>query len=252
MSTKLDKLIEASKKIILDSCKDSSKNLVLFSGGKDSVVLYDICKKENIPFLFTMITIGGDPDMRLEYIKTNFPDVEIYYPQKTIFDFFKFKTYLPDAKDPYYLQPVKTIYMQVTEGFEHKLTGERKDEKYSKVADKNLKRSLPAIRPLWDWTKEDINEYMKENNIPVNPEYEATGIDKTIYFPLGCAVTKKYRIAAEKAFPELATKVKDAAQFCYDNNPSIREKYKSADEYYQWYINQDFYADWSELKKQEE
>lgn len=68
-----------------------------FSGGKDSIVCYDLCKKSGIPFTAVFNYAFEDPEV-VKFIRENYPDVIIRKKEKSYFRLIRERNFLPTNK----------------------------------------------------------------------------------------------------------------------------------------------------------
>lgn len=77
-NTKVDKALEFIKK------HEPPEGYFLgFSGGKDSVVLYDLARRAAIKFQAYYSCTGIDPPELVSFIKREYPDVTFKHPKET-------------------------------------------------------------------------------------------------------------------------------------------------------------------------
>lgn len=79
-----DSLLGKSYKII-DSAYSGKPLNLMFSGGKDSVLLYDVMVKHGVPFNAYYLMSGIDPPGLKSFIFSNFPNVTIINPPLSFF-----------------------------------------------------------------------------------------------------------------------------------------------------------------------
>jgi phosphoadenosine phosphosulfate reductase len=160
----------------------SQENLaVSFSGGKDSLVALDLAYRVGVRrAVFADTTIEFDETR--DFIKS----VEDFYGINVdiVFaplDFFEMVNYVgvPSRRlrwccDVFKFAPLaKYASQNDLDGF---ITGLRRVESNKRFSysytDKNPLVPVRQINPILDWTDGDIWEYIKNNNLPVNPLYE--------------------------------------------------------------------------------
>lgn len=181
-----------------------------FSGGKDSQVCYHLCKRAGIKFkaYYNHCFESGATRM---FIRENYPDV-IY--RRVIKEGFvrniqvNHRGILPTVQIAYCCADYKHNRKFVDDC---SITGVRRAESFSRrnrtalsVRNKTVLRknetifddyfetncqsvgdaSVIALKPIIDWSDDDVWEYIKKYNIPINPEYK---LNKRI----GCIVCPK-------------------------------------------------------------
>lgn len=231
--------------------------VVGFSGGKDSQVVYDLCKRAQVPFK-TVFNHCFESNTTLKFIRENYPEVE--WRREVKEGFFEnirknHHGYLPTVEAAYCCADYKHNPKFVDFA---SIVGIRKEESPTRAQRKTLetktKRFLKKnketflqyfsesciasgapseiqLKPILDWTSEDVWNYIKKYNLPINPEYSGST-------RVGCLICPKANLTANfKAlikFPKLIDAV-------------IRAREKSNNENIDWKIS-NLDADFSEKK----
>lgn len=166
------------------------------SFGVEDMVLVDMLSKTNGQFTIFTIDTGRLHEETLETaerirgkyglaIKTYFPDaadVERMVRVKGFYSFRESKDNRLECCSIRKVQPLKRALAELSAW----VTGLRRDQNVTrttieKVADDKDHPPLKKINPLADWTEAQIWDYVKENNVPVNP------LHKLNYPSIGCA-----------------------------------------------------------------
>lgn len=89
LQSKIDKAIETLQKYEKLALKYSPSGFhVAFSGGKDSQVIYELCRMAGVKFNAYFYKTSVDPMEVLRFIRSNYPDVTWLYPEKRCFSLF--------------------------------------------------------------------------------------------------------------------------------------------------------------------
>lgn len=156
--------INNSIKIIQEN--DINDYVCAFSGGKDSIVLYDLVKKSGVKYrvIFNKTTV--DPLELLNFIKENYTEVEWIKPKKSMFQLIAEKG-LPTRLHRWCCEYLK--HNSFTENT--MLIGIRAEESFKRSQRKevelnrNSKTEKKIISPILNWTSKEIWEYIKINNL---------------------------------------------------------------------------------------
>ena len=169
-----------------------------FSGGKDSQVVYDLCKRAGIAFK-AYYNVSFESNVTKKFIRENFPDVIWRKDHK--FGFIE-----NIAKNHKGLLPTQQLAF-CCEDYKHNpkyvddcsIIGVRKVESQRRAKrtafifkNKTLKKRLKAdvseyfldkcqsvgggskiqLLPIVDWSDKEVWQYIKKNNLPISPEYK--------------------------------------------------------------------------------
>lgn len=224
-------LIRKGEKLAL-ALNPENGYFVGFSGGKDSQVFLDLVKRSGVKFqaYYSVTTI--DPPDNVRFIRNNYPEVRFIHPKKSFFKLVETRG-LPTIF-------ARWCCAELKEGAgagNVVLTGVRADEnskraKYDEVSIKSRRkehafkkrRTIEEIEqnkhrcikgkdaimvyPLLHWTEKEVWEYIRENNLPINPCYELSGRVGCMFCPFAkkgqidyyCEKYPKYREAFIKHF----------------------------------------------------
>lgn len=168
-----------------------------FSGGKDSQVCYDLCKRSGIEFK-AFFNHAFESCTTLKFIKEYYP--EVIWRRDHKFGFIQnirvnHKGYLPTVQSAYCCEDYKHNRKYVDEcsivGVRKEESVKRKNRTAFEIKNKTLlKKNKPLIndyfeercqstgsasviqlKPIIDWHEDDVWNYIHAHNIPVNPEY---------------------------------------------------------------------------------
>jgi len=137
-----------------------------FSGGKDSIVIYDLAIKAGVKFdaHFSRITI--DPPEVEKFIKENYPDVIWERPKISFFQLIVKEKMLPTRKIRFCCRALKEI------GGKGRtvITGIRKQEsrfrmKRTKFEESKRVKGKFFCNPIIEWSESDVWDYIRDNKL---------------------------------------------------------------------------------------
>jgi phosphoadenosine phosphosulfate reductase len=147
---------------------------VAFSGGKDSQVIYELCKMAGVKFQTYFYKTSIDPPELLSFIRKNYPDVEWIRPKMTMFQLIVKKGILPLRQARFcceYLKERNGLESVVITGITRAESAKRKKRQEFESSckfggDKNL------LNPILDWTKKEVFQFLKERDIEICKLYK--------------------------------------------------------------------------------
>ncbi len=244
---------------------------VAFSGGKDSQVIYHLCKEAGVKFDAHYNITGIDPPELVYFIRENYPDVQRHQHEKSMFQLMEEKG-LPSRFYRFCCAELKErggIGRFVITGIRWAESVNRKNsrdlvefDKYgskSKQALKNKELFLMAdndekrnmienctikgkhmLNPIIDWTEKEVWSYIKSRNLKYCKLYDE---GKTRLGCIGCPNSSTRRNDLEE-YPKIAEAYKRAIGRWLPGYLERRKekgeepRYTTVDEWYSWWIEE--------------
>lgn len=168
------------------------------SGGKDSQVCYDLCKRSGIEFK-SYFNHSFESNITLKFIKENYPDVTKRRDYKYGFIENIWRNHeelLPTVQSAYCCTDYKHNRKYVDEcsivGVRKYESFKRKERTAFEIRNKTLLKKnknliddyfeehcqsvgtagIIQLKPIIDWADSDVWDYIHKYNLPINPEYE--------------------------------------------------------------------------------
>jgi phosphoadenosine phosphosulfate reductase len=161
-----------------------------FSGGKDSIVCYSLCKRAEIPFIAVFNYAFESPEV-VSFIRENYPDVIIRKKEKSYFQLIKARKLLPSNNMRFCCQYFKEnsknavitgVRREESETRKkRKLFGARKIKTLKKYAKMNVfqenctekaKNSPIVLRPIICFSEVEVWSYIRKYNLPYPSLYD--------------------------------------------------------------------------------
>lgn len=252
---------------------DGRKMLLAFSGGKDSICLFYVCKQAseelNIPmdqmFHVQYNITCVDPPPLVQFIremKKEYPFITIHHPKETIWELIARKKMPPTRIVRYCCSNLKEISNikggYTLTGVRHAESVKRADRESFEIKGKTQKEAIYLgdniteerevrycmqtesymCNPIIDWSDEDVWHYIKGNDLPYCKLYDEGW--KRIGC-IGCPMAPtKQREREFSQFPKYADCYKRAfAKMLATYTPEEREKrnlWKDADDVFDWWL----------------
>jgi len=210
-----------------------------FSGGKDSVVLYELVRMSGVKFdaHYSLTTI--DPPELVQFIRKNYPDVIWERPEKPMMSLVPIRGF-PLRQNRWCCKEYKE------NGGQGRilLTGIRAEENPRRAKRKQVEicykdKTKRFLHPLMYWKEHEIWQLIKEHNLPYCKLYDEG------YKRIGCVLCPMATVANKqrdlKRFPIMAENWRKAFRKLYANRKArgnkSADRWKDADEMFSWWIS---------------
>lgn len=158
-------LIRKSEKLAL-TYNDFGFHLA-FSGGKDSQVIYELCKMAGVKFKAFFYKTSVDPRELLSFIRNNYTDVEWIYPKMTMYQLILKKGMLPLRQARFcceYLKERNGINAVVITGITKAESAKRAKRKETELSCVKGQDKV-FVHPILEWTVKDVKDFLKSRDI---------------------------------------------------------------------------------------
>ncbi len=204
-----------------------------FSGGKDSMVLYDLALKAGVKFDAHYMCGGIDPPELMRFIKEHYPNVIWDRPKESFWKMLQ-KKGLPRRKARWCCEYIKEgggLGRVVLTGVRWQESARRKQRKIEETCCHGNKWFL---NPIIDWKIDEIWDYIKSNNLPYCSLYDE-GFKR-----LGCvlcplASAKQAQIELNR-FPKTALAWKHGAYKYWEHSEGAK-KFETPEAFWQWWLS---------------
>lgn len=186
-----------------------------FSGGKDSQVSYDLCKRSGIEFK-AYFNHAFESAVTLKFIKEEYPEViwrrdhkfgfieNIWRNHSGLLPAVTMAYCCQDYKhNPKYVDDCSIVGVRKAESAKRskrtamsvknkttlKKNKDRIDEYFKDSCQSVGATSVIQLLPIVDWSDDDVWSYIKSHNLPINPEYK-------YYRRVGCIVCPKANLTS--------------------------------------------------------
>lgn len=207
-----------------------------FSGGKDSVVIYDLTKRAGVKFQAYYNVSPIDPPQIHTFIKENYPQIIWEYHARNFWNVHVMRHGLPTRQIRWCCEIIK----ESGGNGQIKILGMRKAESLKrrgyKCFDNHGKSRGDWLLPALNWSDADVWQYISENNLKVCSLYREG------FTRIGCVLCPfagkdEIKLSYSK-FPKIVNLWKLAADKYVQKRieRGTPMTHKSGEEYFNWWI----------------
>jgi phosphoadenosine phosphosulfate reductase len=230
-----------------------------FSGGKDSQVIYELCKMAGVKFKAVMQVTTIDPPELMKFVRKNYPDVILERPEINFYKLIIKKHQLPTRVARFCCQYLKeqagsgTVTILGIRRAESSKRAKRNEieiskHKYSDSIDQfNIDSQQKIIcingkdkimlNPIITWSNSDVWNFIRNRNIEYCNLYDKG------YHRIGCMfclmASKKIKQLDRKNYPGIEKLIKQSIQKCIELHNYGSQYNLNADEIFDWWISND-------------
>lgn len=216
-----------------------------FSGGKDSVVIYDLAVKSGVKFdaWYSVTTI--DPPELVRFIKKEYPDVSFIHPKKPFLKELVNRGF-PMRQKRWCCQ----LYKENGGNNRCVITGIRWNESYNRSKRKIFEhcysggyksKNKTFVNPIIDWYTADVWKHINDNELKYCSLYDEG------WKRIGCLfcpmAPKKHRLQEVKQYPNYVKLYIKAFQRLYNKKKlegkTSVDRWANGEEMFWWWVDED-------------
>lgn len=207
-----------------------------FSGGKDSIVIYDLAVKSKVKFDTHYSQTGIDPPELVQFIRRNYPNVIWHRPEKSMWRWLEEKGF-PRRNSRWCCEKLKEIHGRggnLLTGIRWQESARRRRRKMFEVC--RTGKQATFLHPIIDWSSDEVWEYISANKLPYCSLYDE-GFKR-----LGCILcpftTPKQTIVEMERWQKIAMAWYRAGKRYYENTTHLGVKrWATYDDMWKWWIS---------------
>jgi phosphoadenosine phosphosulfate reductase len=210
-----------------------------FSGGKDSVVIYELAKMAGVEFDAHYNFTTVDPPELINFIRDKHSDVEMHYPEETMWELIPRKLMPPTRMVRYCCDVLKE---QGGNDREIVITGVRREESNNRASrcvfeQDSRKKDKFYLNPIITWTDEDVWDFIEDYDLDYCKLYDE-GFDR-----LGCIMCPMANKTQMKFEADKYPKYYQNYIRAFDRMLEERERrgketdWKTGEEVMKWWVN---------------
>lgn len=206
-----------------------------FSGGKDSIVVYDLAVKAGVKFDTHYAQGGIDPPELVAFIREHYPSVAFERPSMSVWQGAMVHG-MPRRQSRWCCELIKEkggSGRYVLTGIRWAESARRKQRKMVEIC--RTDKTKVFLHPIIDWSNSEIWQYIHENKLDYCSLYDE-GFKR-----IGCVLcpmqtARQTQLELER-FPKLAQAWKRACERYFNKGVDGTKRWNSAEEMWQWWLS---------------
>lgn len=207
-----------------------------FSGGKDSVVIYELAKRAGVKFDAHHNITTVEPPELMRFIRDHYPDVINEHTHLSMYQLIVKHRMPPLRQARYCCAELKERGGQGRV----KITGIRSEESPRRAKRTQIEQSRDGksyfVHVIKDWSTADVWQFIRDNNLPYCSLYDE-GFER-----IGCVLCPFQNAAKTQRdlerFPGIVEYYKRACRKSYELNRDKIRTWQSGDDMFNWWIRE--------------
>jgi phosphoadenosine phosphosulfate reductase len=230
-----------------------------FSGGKDSQVIYELCKMAGVKFRPVMQVTTLDPPEVMRFIRKNYPDVIMERPEKSFYKLILKKKSLPLRQTRwccYYLKEQAGGGTVTIIGIRKAESNKRAKRNELELSNKTYSNTLDQfnidnenqilciggkdkilLSPIINWTNADVWNFIRDHKIEYCRLYDEG------YHRIGCIFCPMSNVRSKRKdrirYPGVERTIKKSIKSLCENNNYGSDLDCNVDDIFSWWISND-------------
>lgn len=226
-----------------------------FSGGKDSMVIYELAKMAGVKFKAHMQVTTIDPPELMKFVRKNYPDVELHRPELNFYKLIVKKGMLPNQIARYCCQYLKerggegTVTILGIRRQESIKRGKRNEfeisgHKYSNTLDQfNIDSESKVVcvngkdkimlSPILNWTNSEVWNFIRERGLEYCSMYDEG------YHRIGCIFcpmqSKRHKSIDRTRYPGIERNIKKSIKVLMEKGKY--PAFENEDDVFDWWVS---------------
>ena len=167
-----------------------------FSGGKDSIVIFELATRAKVPFEAHYKVTGVDPPELVRFIRRFYPSVHFMRPTQTMWKLIERKMMPPTRTMRYCCEHLKHInapgstiitgvrwaesvrrkqnrtVVEINHNSKNRIMLNSDNDEARRLFETCHQRGVNYVNPIVDWSTDEVWQFIRENNLPYCSLYD--------------------------------------------------------------------------------
>jgi phosphoadenosine phosphosulfate reductase len=221
-----------------------------FSGGKDSICIWQLAKLAKVRFTAYFAMTSVDPPDILHFIRKYFPEVVFLRPELSMFQLIVHKKILPTRKTAFcceFLKEYAGIGELVVQGIRWQESRKRAGRQFYEKDNRKKMKGKQYLNPIIDWTTSDVWSFIRQYKLPFPDLYLGC------FSRVGCIGCPKayfkHRQREFQLYPRFRTAYLIAIRKAMQLHGAF-SKFENPEDVFNWWVSNDSMKVYFEKKRQ--